>query len=62
MCHGSGAVREQQLLWDVLMHVDIGGLRTEQLRVVLLAYGDDDVQRFVAEAVEERGKTSRLWL
>ena len=30
--HDSGAVREQQLLWDVLVHVDVRRLQTEHPR------------------------------
>ena len=52
----SGAVREQLLLRDVPVHVDVRRLWTEHRRVVLRAYRDDDVQLFVAEPVEERAE------
>ena len=58
--HDSGAVREQQLLRDVLVHVDVRRLQTEHRGVVLLADRDDDVQRFVAEAVEQRSEDAEV--
>ena len=39
---------------DVPVDVDVRRLPSEHRRVVLRAHGDDDVQRFVAEAVEQR--------
>ena len=52
--HNSGAVREQQLLRDVLVHVDARRLQSKHGGVVLRADRDDDVQRLVAEALEQR--------
>src|SRR6476620_2388531 len=49
-------MREQLLLGDVLMYVDVRRLTTEHRGIVLLAYRDDDVQRFIAEAGEQRPK------
>ena len=56
MRHDSGAVREQLLLGDVLVHVDVRRLHTEHRGVGLPAYRDDKIERFVAEAVEERSE------
>ena len=47
-----GAVREQELLRDVPVHMDVRRLLTEHRRVVLRAHRDDNVQPFVAESIE----------
>jgi hypothetical protein len=44
----------------LLVHVDVRRLQTEQGRVVLRAYRDDKVQRFVAEAVEQRAENAEV--